>query len=124
MNDQPQNPSNQGTLCGLISCFLAVVAWLVVIVTWVWVLTRPRGTFNDQGGLMLTFIVMPLTFGAWCVGGPIALALGGRALKHVSQSEDASGERRIARTGVFLSRLLFWAGVTWLLFIFLVALIS
>jgi hypothetical protein len=106
------------------SCFLSILAWLVIILTWVWVATRPQGTFHDQGGLMLTFIVLPLTFGAWAVGGPVALAVGGHAMKHLGQDETARSDRRIAQTGVFLSRLLFWGGVIWLVTMIFVAIIT
>ncbi len=123
MNSQPDKSTDQGTLCGSASCFLAIVAWLVVIATWAWVLTRPHGTFNDQGGLVLTFLVLPLTLGAWTVGGPIALALGGRALKHLGQDAGETSECRLARTGVWLSRAMFWCGVVWLLFMILVSLV-
>ena len=114
MNWQPDNSSGQGTVCGAISCFLAAVAWLVVILTWAWVLTRPHGTFHDQGAIALTLIVMPSTLGAWLLGGPIALALGGHAMKRLGQGETVKDSRRIAQAGVLLSRLMFWAGVAWL----------
>ncbi len=68
---------------------------------------------------MITFIVMPLTFGAWLVGGPIALALAGRAMKQLGEGEAHLGERRVAQTGVFLSRTMFWAGIVGLVAILL-----
>ncbi len=115
MNPPPNNSSGSGALWGSISCVLSAIAWLVVILTWGWVLSRPHGTFHDQGGLALTFIVLPLTLGAWVVGGPVALALGGRAFKGRGEGEADKDERRLARIGVLLSRLLLWAGVAWLL---------
>jgi hypothetical protein len=115
MNQQPDNSSGQGTMCGTASFLLATLSWLVVILTWGWVLTRPHGTFHDQGGLAITLIVLPLTLGAWLIGGPIALALGGRAMKRLGQGEADKSERGFAQTGVLLSRVLLWAGVAWLL---------
>jgi hypothetical protein len=114
MNTPPNNSSGSGVLCGSLSCVFAAIAWIVVLLTWGWVLSRPHGTFNDQGGLALTLIVLPLTLGAWIVGGPIALALGGRALKSLGEGEASKDERRLARIGVWLSRVLLWAGVAWL----------
>jgi hypothetical protein len=115
MNSRPENSSGSGGMWGSLSCTLSAIAWLVVILTWTWVLSRPHGTFHDQGGLMITFIVLPLTLGAWGVGGPIALALGGRALRELGEGESNKEERRLARIGVWLSRVLLWAGVAWLL---------
>ncbi len=121
MKSQPTNSSGPGTMCGTASCCLAMIAWIVIILTWAWVLTRPSGSFHDQGGLALTIIIFPLTLGAWFVGGPVALALGGRAIKRLGPGEADHSERRFARTGILLSRTLFWAGVAWLLFTILAA---
>jgi len=124
MNTPPDNPSGNGALWGSISCVLAAIAWLVVILTWGWVLSRPHGSFHDQGGLILTFFVLPLTLGAWVVGGPLALALGGRALKSLGAGEADKGKRRVAQIGVLLSRVLLWAGVAWLLISMLASVIA
>ncbi len=34
---------------------------------WAWVLSRPEGTFHDQGGLAITLIYFPATFCTWLV---------------------------------------------------------
>ena len=97
-----------GQLCAVFGILLAAGSWGVGILTWSWVLTRPRGTFNDQGGLILTFGVLPLTLGLWLVGGPIALALSGRALKLLQPGDDTKRLRQLASAGLLLSRLLLW----------------
>jgi len=73
-----------------------------------------RNGFRAMIAMTLTFVVLPLSFGAWFVGGPVALSLGGRAMKNTSSSETAASERRIARVGIFLSRLLLWGGIAFL----------
>ena len=43
---------------------------------WAWVLTRRPEEFHDQGGMLLTFVVFPLTLLLWVVGGPMAFVRG------------------------------------------------
>lgn len=52
-----------------------VSAWVTILMPQAWVDTRPPGTFNDQGGLIITFLILALTLVAWLVGGPIASTL-------------------------------------------------
>lgn len=96
----------------------AVGAWALLILTWGWVLTRPAGSFNDQGGMVLTFAILPLTVGCWLVGGPLALALGHRAIKRTQAAEGAAGDRSLARMGVILSRTMLWGGVALAVIVF------
>jgi hypothetical protein len=42
---------------------------------WAWILTRPEGTFHDQGGLAITLLYFPSTFAAWLLCGLISVAL-------------------------------------------------
>jgi hypothetical protein len=56
----------------------AAISWIVLALMWSWVLTRPRETFNDQGGMLLTLFVLPLTLALWILGGPVAFARGWR----------------------------------------------
>ena len=45
-----------------------VRAWASPVFTlgaWAWMLTRPAGTFHDQGGMSILLIYFPLTFIVW-----------------------------------------------------------
>jgi hypothetical protein len=41
---------------------LAAGSWLLAILMWGWVMTRPPEAFHDQAGMVITFGVLPLTF--------------------------------------------------------------
>ena len=48
-----------------------VRAWaspLFTLGVWAWMLTRPAGTFHDQGGMTILLIYFPLTFIVWLYG--------------------------------------------------------
>lgn len=94
------------------SCFtLTAASWAVVVLVWGWVLTRPPGGFSDQGGMLITFVVLPLTLLSWLVGGPIALGVARRARKQVQRKNAEALDWRLARAGLFLSRMMLWGGV-------------
>ena len=42
---------------------------LFTLGVWAWILTRPAGTFHDQGGMLITFFYFPATFGGWMLFG-------------------------------------------------------
>lgn len=46
----------------------AIRAWaspLFTLAVWAWMLTRPAGTFHDQGGMAILLVYFPLTFIVW-----------------------------------------------------------
>ena len=52
---------------------LASVAFTLGV--WAWILTRPAGTFHDQGGLAITIFYFPASFIAWLLCGLTSFAL-------------------------------------------------
>jgi hypothetical protein len=54
---------------------IALASVLFTLSIWAWILTRPEGTFHDQGGLSLMLVYFPWTFGVWFVCGLIAIIL-------------------------------------------------
>ena len=104
-------------LIALSSCILAGGSWVLVIVTWGWFLTRPSGSFGEMGGVMLIFYMFPITLGAWLVGGPMALALGGYAAKRVRSGKGIPLDGELAESGILLSRGMLWSGVGLLLLV-------
>jgi hypothetical protein len=44
---------------------LPVISILFTFSVWAWILTRPAGTFHDQGGLTITLFYFPATFVLW-----------------------------------------------------------
>ena len=40
---------------------------LVTTAVWMWMLSRPHGTFNDQGGMLISFILFPATMLGWAL---------------------------------------------------------
>jgi len=106
-------------LFALSSCILAGGSWVLVIVTWGWFLTRPSGAFGEMGGVMAIFCIFPITLGAWLVGGPTALALGGYAAKRVRSGKGTPLDGELARYGILLSRVMLWGWVSLLLLLFL-----
>jgi len=49
------------------AAFIAVASLVFSACMWAWVLSRPEGTFHDQGGLAITLIYFPATFCTWLV---------------------------------------------------------
>jgi len=48
---------------------------VLTLTLWVWILTRPAGTFHDQGGLAITLYYFPATFVTWIFCGLKSIAL-------------------------------------------------
>lgn len=99
---------------------LATGAWVLAILVWAWVETRPPGTFHDQGGMIITFGVLPLCLGCWVLGGPVALALGHQGTKQIQAATRPMSERWMARIGIALSCITIFTGlglVVWFLFV-------
>ena len=90
------------------SFVLAATSWLLGILMWGWLLTRPPEAFHDQGGMAITFAI-PLTLILWIVGGPVALALGQRGLDRVRP--DTARDQWLALAGIALSRRMLWGGI-------------
>lgn len=94
------------------SCFaLTAASWALIVLVWGWVLTRPAGAFSDQGGMAITFLVLPLTLLCWLVGGPVALGVAHRARSQLARADGELADSRLTRTGLVLSRLMLWSGV-------------
>lgn len=76
-----------------------------------WVLTRPAGTFNDQGGLTITLIYFPLALVGWVVCALPAVVLVHLTKKHCSETDMAQtkGLQRIIWCPVGLGLLLSFA---------------
>lgn len=85
---------------------LTAGAWVLALLVWAWVATRPSSAFHDQGGMVITFVVLPLTLGCWVVGGPVALALAHRGMKQIQAGTRPMSERWMARTAITLSRIM------------------
>ena len=71
---------------------LTLASIVFTLSVWGWILTRPAGTFHDQGGLAITIFYFPATFGAWLVCGLTSIALRRRRT-------EAESEVDLARAG-------------------------
>jgi hypothetical protein len=91
------------------SVVLAATSLLLGILVWGWVLTQPPDAFHNEGGMVITLGVIPLTLILWIIGGPVALTLGHRGLERVRPGKDR--DPQLARRGIFLSRLMLWGGI-------------
>jgi hypothetical protein len=65
---------------------------------WAWMLTRPPGTFHDQGGLAITLVYFPATFVVWLLCGLTAVALRRRRTEGASDV-DAARVGKLRRVG-------------------------
>lgn len=54
---------------------IALGSIVFTLIVWGWMLTRPAGTFHDQGGLAITLIYFPATFVVWILCGLTSVAL-------------------------------------------------
>lgn len=115
----PPGPGRNGTAAQAatlssgapMSLTLAASAWAAIGLAWGWAVTRPPQTFHDQGGMVITFLILPLTLIAWLVGGPIAAVLAHRARRRIARHPDPLGGSGPALTAVFLAQALTWSGV-------------
>lgn len=94
-----------------LSLALTGAAWSTILLASAWVFTRPQGTFNDQGGMMITFLILPLTLVAWLVGGPFASALACRVRRQVGTTASLQRAGSLASAAAFLARVLTWTGI-------------
>jgi len=94
------------------SVVLAAASLLLGILVWGWVLTRPPDAFHNEGGMVITLGVIPLTLILWIIGGPVALTLGHRGLERVRP--DTARDQWLALAGIALSRLMLWGGIVML----------
>src|SRR5262249_33731319 len=78
---------------------------------WGWVAAQPRGSFHDQGGMLITLVILPWTLALWVAGGPVALVLGSRALGRGRADSGGPAGRGVARAGVVLSGLIVVGGL-------------
>jgi hypothetical protein len=54
---------------------LVLTSIFFTLAVWAWVLTRPPGTFHDQGGMQISFLYFPLTLLIWFIANLAALVL-------------------------------------------------
>jgi hypothetical protein len=81
---------------GTSSLILGLPSIGLTLGVWAYIISQaPRGAFQNQGGLLITFILFPLTFLGWVAGGIGAIALGSRARR-------AGDEQSAASVGVIL----------------------
>ena len=50
-----------------ITLIFALTSLAFTLGVWTWMLTRPAGTFHDQGGMAITIVYFPTTFVVWLV---------------------------------------------------------
>src|SRR4051794_26131366 len=79
-------------LLGLLSVGLTLSVWAYIFVQ------APGGGFANQGGMLITFILFPLTLLVWSSAGVQAIILGSRALRAESTGEG----RAAAVAGIIL----------------------
>jgi hypothetical protein len=69
----------------------------VTLGVWVYIFSRaPQATFHDQGGLLITIILFPLTFLGLLIGGVGAITAGLRALRDQASNSQWAAFTRIA----------------------------
>jgi hypothetical protein len=78
---------------------------------WGWVALLSPGTFHDQGGMSITFVILPLTLVLWIVGGPVALVVGVCGVVWARSAPEQWAGKRLARAGVLLSGLTVLCGL-------------
>jgi hypothetical protein len=71
---------------GVTPAIASIVATLAV---WGWILTRPKGSFEDQGGMLITLLLFPGTFVVWLLCGLTAVVLLVRGRKGGSEGDVA-----------------------------------
>lgn len=69
---------------GVTPAIASIVATLGV---WGWILTRPKGSFDDQGGMLITLLYFPGTFVVWLLCALTAVVLLVRGRKRGSQGD-------------------------------------
>lgn len=65
-----------GSRLAAVAPLLGLMSILVTLAIWAWVLTRPEGTFHDQGGLEISLIYFPLALLGWVILGLPAFVIG------------------------------------------------
>ena len=71
----------------------AIGSIVVTLVVWVWILTRPEGSFEDQGGMLITLLYFPGTFVVWFFCGLTSVVLLVRSRKGGSEADFARRNR-------------------------------
>ena len=66
------------------------------------VAVQPKGTFHEQGGMIITLLVLPIMFALWIVAGPVALVAGRRAATMRPSIDSKAGHPVLARVGYIL----------------------
>ena len=65
---------------------LVVISPVLTLTLWAWMLTRPAGTFNDQGGMLVSFIYFPAALLGWLLCGIPGMVLAIRSRRHMDAS--------------------------------------
>ncbi|HRI12034.1 MAG TPA: hypothetical protein PLX89_03425 [Verrucomicrobiota bacterium] len=96
---------------------LSVVAWAAVSVVWLGSLLA--GWLRGEGaGLLLMFIVLPLTTFFWLIGGPMVSQAARHSLRQIGSGRRPETDRATVRLALTLSRLMslaFFSFLLWLL---------
>jgi hypothetical protein len=72
---------------------IAAGSMVFTLSVWVWMLTRPPGTFHDQGGLAITLFYFPATFVVWLVCGLASVAFRRRRTEGESEADVARSSK-------------------------------
>jgi hypothetical protein len=70
-----------------LSLVLSMGSVAVALAIWMWVASQRPGKFHDQGGMILSLVVLPWMLTLWFAGGPLSLFLSWRARKQLSAME-------------------------------------
>jgi len=84
--------SSASLILGLLSVGLTLGVWSYIFVQ------APEGAFRNQGGMLITLILFPLTFLVWAIAGSGAIILGILAMG----AEPTSEGRAAASAGIIL----------------------
>ncbi len=87
----------------LLGLILATSAWIVAVLVLLWVTSRPPGTFHDQGGMLITFIVLPVLLLCWLTGGLVASVAGHYGISQIKEGKRPKSELWLARSALVLS---------------------
>ncbi len=97
------------SICGLIA---AAVICLIVAV-------QPKGTFHEQGGMIITLFVLPVMLALWVAAGPVAFVTGRRALTGRLSIDSEAGHPLLIWAGYILGLVTTIGGVVGVCFVIL-----
>jgi hypothetical protein len=103
-------PSAHGSL------LLSGGAWTAVIGFWAFA-WRLGFVGGEGASLLLLFVVLPFNALCWLIGGPLASTAARHAIRQIQAGNRPENDRRLARMGLLLSRLMSLALLTFLLWL-------